>query len=197
MTLNLDGYTDLPAGKLASVVTYLEMTSPPPSQEFDVQGVSLRDLDRSDLDGYRRLFREIGQSWLWGSRLLISDGELSRILGDPGVDAYTLFSDGRAKGLLELDRRESPDIEISFVGVTEDMIGRGAGKFLMSRALEIAWRHGPKRVWLHTCSLDHPRALAFYMKAGFRPYRRALEVWTDPRLSGALPREAAPHVPLL
>jgi GNAT superfamily N-acetyltransferase len=197
MTLNLDGYTDLPAGKLASVVTYLEMTSPPPLQEIDTRELSLRHLDRSDLDEYRRLFREIGQNWLWGSRLLMSDGELSRILRDPPVDLYELLSDGFAKGLLELDRREFPDIEISFFGVTEDMIGRGAGKFLMSRALEIAWRHRPKRVWLHTCSLDHPRALAFYIKAGFRPYRRALEVWADPRLSGALPREAAPHVPLL
>ncbi|MFL5217644.1 MAG: GNAT family N-acetyltransferase, partial [Microvirga sp.] len=53
------------------------------------------------------------------------------------------------------------------------------------------------RLWVHTCSLDHPRAVAFYLGAGFRPYKRAIEVADDPRLTGDLPRDAEPQVPLI
>jgi hypothetical protein len=67
----------------------------------------------------------------------------------------------------------------------------------MSRAIERAWAHPIERLWVHTCTLDHPGALAFYVRSGFRPYRRQVEVADDPRLSGALPRNAAPHVPII
>src|SRR5262249_32266459 len=100
-------------------------------------------------------------------------------------------------GILELDRREMPDIELAFIGLTHGTIGQGAGRFLMDRALQIAWSHKPDRVLVHTCTLDHPRALDFYRKAGFVPYKRAIEVASDPRLDGTLPRSAAPSIPIL
>jgi hypothetical protein len=53
------------------------------------------------------------------------------------------------------------------------------------------------RVWLHTCSFDHPAALAFYQRAGFRPFRRQIEIADDPRLDGTVPRSAAAHVPII
>jgi hypothetical protein len=60
-----------------------------------------------------------------------------------------------------------------------------------------AWREGVRRVHVHTCSLDHPAALSAYRRAGFVPVRRALERFIDPRLTGVLPADAAPQVPLL
>jgi hypothetical protein len=89
-----------------------------------------------------------------------------------------------------------PDIEIAFIGLVKDAIGRGAGRYLLGKGLDIAWSHRPARVLLHTCTLDHPRALTFYQAAGFIPYKRAIEVADDPRLTGTLPRGAAPHVPV-
>ena len=56
---------------------------------------------------------------------------------------------------------------------------------------------GVRRVWVHTCTLDHPRALSFYLQAGFVAYERAVEVADDPRLTGEAPRTAAPHVPVI
>jgi hypothetical protein len=50
---------------------------------------------------------------------------------------------------------------------------------------------------VHTCSLDHPQAIAFYEKCGFRPYKRAVEIERDPRLTGLMPRAAARHVPVI
>lgn len=193
----LDGYTDLPAGKLAAVVTYLEMRqplapAPPPTSEFII-----RRVERPDLDWYRALYRRIGEPWLWFSRLQASDDELRATLEDPAVDIFVLSHAGEDHGLLELDRRSMPDIEIAFFGVTPEMIGKGAGRSLLARCLPLAWELKPQRVWLHTCTSDHPAALAFYRKVGFVPYKRAIEIVDDPRLTGDLPRSAAPHMPIL
>jgi hypothetical protein len=67
----------------------------------------------------------------------------------------------------------------------------------MARALERGWRPGIRRLWVHTCHLDHPAALDFYIRSGFRPFKRAIEIFEDPRLSGVLPRQAAPQLPLI
>jgi GNAT superfamily N-acetyltransferase len=92
---------------------------------------------------------------------------------------------------------EGSDIEISYFGLTPDLVGQGAGRYLMEHALAAAWASHPHRVWVHTCTLDHPRALSFYLKAGFAPYKRAIEIADDPRLTGDVPRTAAQHIPLI
>ena len=99
--------------------------------------------------------------------------------------------------MLEFDRRRLPDIELSFIGVTPALIGKGAGRALLRHCLPLTWEHQPQRVWLHTCISDHPAALAFYMKFGFVPYKRAIEIDDDPRLTGEIPRSAASHIPIL
>jgi GNAT superfamily N-acetyltransferase len=152
---------------------------------------------RPDLDWYKKLFRAVGEEWLWFSRLQMRDEELRSILHNDAVDVFALETGGKEKGILELDRRPPEEIEVAFLGVTPDLIGQGAGRFLLSRALEIAWSHRPRRVTLHTCTLDHPRALDFYRSAGFVPYKRAVEIAPDPRLGGILPLAAAKHCPIL
>ena len=82
--------------------------------------------------------------------------------------------------------RNGPSVEIVFFGVVPELVGHGAGGWLMRRGLETIWAEGPSRVWLHTCTLDHPRAVGFYLKHGFRAYRRAIEVADDPRLVGRI-----------
>lgn len=193
-----NGYTDLPAGKLANVVSYLEMRTPPPiSPTPTMSEYSIRRVIQPDLDWYRKLYREIGEPWLWFSRLRLSDDELRDILYDDAVDAFALSHAGADQGLLEFDRRCFPDIELSFFGVTPALVGKGAGRALLAHCLPLAWEHNPQRVWLHTCTSDHPAALAFYMKVGFVPYKRAIEIADDPRLTGEIPRSAAPHVPII
>ncbi len=194
----LNGYTDLPPGKIAAVVTYLEMREPPPAAATPtMSGFKVLRVSQPDLGWYRELYRVIGDPWLWFSRLRLSDDELRAILYDPAVDIYALSHGGADQGLLEFDRRQFPDIEISFFGVTTALIGKGAGGTLLRYCLPLAWEHKPQRVWLHTCTSDHPGALAFYQKAGFVPYKRAIEIADDPRLSGDISRTAAPHVPIV
>jgi len=193
-----NGYTDLPPGKLAAVVTYLEMRTPPACDRYPTTSeYVVRRVEAPDLDWYRRLFREIGEPWLWFSRLRMTEDQLRAILHDPAIDLFVLSHNEVNAGLLEFDRRCMPDIEILYFGVKPSLIGKGAGRALLQHGLMEEWKYSPQRIWLHTCTLDHPRALEFYRKAGFVPYKRAIEIADDPRLTGELPRDAAPDVPIL
>lgn len=193
-----DGYSDIPSGKTASVVTHLQMFQRPAARsEHSEASWVLREVDPADVDRYRALFRRIGEDWLWSSRLEMSDNELRSVLGDPLYDTYAFEAAGQEEGLVELDYRAEGECELSFFGLTPAMVGKGAGRWMMNRVLELAWARPIHRLWVHTCSLDHPGALDFYMRSGFVPFRRQVEVIDDPRATGLLPRDAAPQVPLL
>jgi GNAT superfamily N-acetyltransferase len=192
-----NGYSDVPPGKIAAVVTHLEMLQRPALPPDSLGAWTLRRVDHPDSDWFRELYRRIGEEWLWFSRLRMSDAELARLIQSPAAEIYALVHDGRDEGLLHLDFSEPNQCELSLFGVTAQLIGSGAGRFLMNRALARAWRPGVTRAWVHTCSFDHPNALAFYQRAGFRPFRRQVEVADDPRLDGTLPRDVARHVPIV
>lgn len=198
LTLDLDGYTPLPAGKIASVVTYLDMRArPAPLREPDLP-LTLRRVEMPEPDWYRALFRRIGDDWLWLSRPRMDDAALKAIIHDPRIEIYALGHEGADVGLLELDFREAPALaELAFFGVVPEFTGSGAGRFLMNRASEIVWSRPVERLMVHTCTLDHPAAVGFYLKAGFTAYARAIEVTDDPRLDGTLPRSAAAQIPVI
>ncbi len=173
-----DGYHEVPAGKLANVVTYLEMRAPGSHPGSETSPFSIRQVQEPSLDWYRRMFRAIGEPWLWFSRLRMSDEELRAVLWEQAVDVFALASEGVDQGLLEFDRRKFPDIEVAFFGVTTELIGKGAGRALLAHGLQLEWQHRPERIWLHTCTSDHPAALSFYRKFGFNPTSARLRLPT-------------------
>ena len=190
-------YQAVPGNELAAVVTYLEMCERP-AVEVPTSPLSLRRVERPALDEYRRLFRLVGAQWLWFSRLIMDDSKLGAIIEHPKVELYVVCDEGgRECGMLELDFREPGDCELAFVGLVPELAGKGHGRWLLAEALRLAWRDGVTRVHVHTCTLDHPAALAAYRRAGFVPYKRAVERFPDPRLLGILPRDCAPQAPLL
>jgi len=82
------------------------------------------------------------------------------------------YVEGTPAGYFQLDAATEPgSVEIAYFGLAPDAIGQGLGKHLLSCAVRDAWALGPKRVWLHTCTLDHPHALPNYQKRGFVPYK--------------------------
>jgi len=193
-----NGDHDVPNGSLAAVVTYLEMTAAAPARaERAAAPWTLRPVAQPGLDWYRDLYRRVGADWLWSSRLSLTDTDLSAVLGAPGVDVYALTADDHDEGLLELDFRVPGECELAFFGVTPSLVGNGAGRWLMNRAIALAWSQPLRRFWLHTCTLDAPEALPFYVRSGFVPYARKVEVYDDPRLAGVLPPTAAPQVPMI
>jgi len=192
-----DGYSDIPAGKIAAVVTHLEMTARPALRRDPAGAWTLRRVEMPPLDWFRDLYRRVGEEWLWISKIRMPDAELAAIIQSPLMEIYALAHEGRDEGLLELDFREPGQCEFVSFGLTEKLVGIGAGRWLMNRALELAWSRPVTRVWLHTCTFDHPAALAFYQRSGFRPFRRQVEVVNDPRLDGTVPCDVAWHVPVI
>ena len=187
--------TDIPNGELAAVVTYLEMTEPP-AEPVPRGSLQLRRA-RLDVDAYRALFRKIGAPWLWFSRLAMSDSELEAIIANPQVELFEVTAVEAVVGMLELDFRVAGECELAFIGLVPNLTGEGHGRWLLAEAVHRAWREGVARLHVHTCTLDHPAALTAYRRAGFTPYKRAVERFTDPRLAGTLPADSAPQVPLL
>ncbi len=193
-----DGYTDLPPGRLAAAVVYLEQRARPAARpDPAVPGLALARMRAADIDRYLALFAAVGEPWLWFGRRVMARAELAAILDDPAVEALALTRDGVDIGLLELDGRAAGEIELAYFGLVPEAVGGGLGRWLMNRAMEKAWGHAPARVFVHTCNFDHPAALDFYIRSGFVPYGRAVEIADDPRLTGRLPRAAAPHIPLI
>jgi len=207
-----DGYSDVPAGKIAAVVTHLEMvarpTLPPDPKGTDIKRADIKGADikgpwtlrrvaHPDIEWFRELYLRVGEEWLWFSRVRMSDAALAAKIQSPLVDIHALVLEGADEGLLELDFRQPGACEIGMFGVTAGLTGTGAGRWLMNRALELAWVRDVERVWLHTCTYDHPAALPFYLRSGFRPFRRQIEIADDPRLDGTAPRDVAKHVPII
>ncbi|MFT3988326.1 GNAT family N-acetyltransferase [Aestuariivirga sp.] len=192
------GYHVLTAGQLANVVTCLEMTAKPALRPAPGgEAFRLERMSGTDTERFRALFSAIGRDLMWFSRLVMPREKLASIIGDANVESYVLMDDAQELGLLELDFREAGVCELSFFGLVPQAIGKGAGRFLMNEAIARAWARPIKRLWVHTCTFDHPGALAFYRRSGFVPYQMMVEVHDDPRLTGHMPKEASANVPLL
>lgn len=190
-----DGLHTVPPGHLAAVVTYLERTDAPAPAPPPPPGVAIASWS-PDVAAYRALFRAVGAPWLWSSRLEEADAEVAAILADPLYETRRVTRAGVPVGMLDLDLREPGACEIAFLGLVPDAVGAGLGRALMDHALARAFRDGPVRVHVHTCTLDAPGALAFYVRSGFRAVRREVEVMADPR-GALLPADASPAVPRL
>lgn len=186
-------------GELAAVVTSLEMTARSPLRAMPMSDLRLERWNAPSPDKYRTLYRRVGEPWLWFSRLELEDGALTAIVHDPKVRIWAVTDrSGIEIGILELDFRVLGECEIAFFGLVPELAGMGHGKWLMAMALQAGWSEaGVERLWVHTCTLDGPGALAFYIKSGFVPYQRQIETFPDPRLIGLIPPNAAPQIPLI
>src|SRR5688572_31612099 len=170
------------------------MRERPVPRPVPASSLRLERWEAVDPERYRALFRRVGEKWLWFSRLAMDDATLMAKVAE--VHAVIDEAGGEA-GLLELDFRTRGECLIRFLGLVPELAGRGHGRWLFASALDLAWQPDVRHVRVHTCSLDHPAALPAYLRAGFRPVRRAFESFPDPRLSGLLARDCAPQVPMV
>jgi GNAT superfamily N-acetyltransferase len=184
----------LQPGQIGTVVTYLEMTERPKLRPVPDSPLRLERWREVDPAKYRLLFKRVGARWLWYSRLIMDDATLRASIGE--VHAVVDRS-GIEVGMLELDFGKARECLIRFLGLVPELAGRGHGKWLFAQTLALAWRKEVERVHVNTCTLDHPAALPSYLRAGFTAYNRAFESFPDPRLSGLLPRDIAPQLPLM
>jgi GNAT superfamily N-acetyltransferase len=178
------------AGNIACTITYLEMTARPAHTPVPLPHRVKVALLRAVKPGpafYRYLYDRVGEAWLWYERRALSDQALAAIVDDERVEIYVLYVDGVPAGYFELDRREVPDIELVYFGLMPEFIGRRLGPYLLSSAIDLAWTYEPRRLWVNTNTLDHPKALPLYQRFGFVPYKREDTSIPDPRLQGLIP----------
>ncbi len=161
-----------------SIKTYhLEMTSEAQHQARPLtSGLELRE---ACVDQYRLnkfLYQEIGHDWNWTWKLGWTDTEWRRYVEDPGLRTWILYHRGSIAGYFELQHQTPETVEIMYFGLSPIALGKGFGAGFLSSAIDCAWQWRLeagkiRRVWLHTCSLDHPHALQNYKNRGFSVFK--------------------------
>jgi GNAT superfamily N-acetyltransferase len=157
-------------------VTYLEMFArpdrvvPPPRE-----GLAVVHARRPTVAYYRFLYDAVGRDYGWPRCKKLSDAELAALLNDPRLEVHVLMADGVPAGFAELDRRTEGEIKLAQFGLMPGFIGQGLGRYFVRWAIDRAWGYRPRRLWLHTCTKDHPAALPNYLKAGFVVYKEEVK----------------------
>ncbi|MGH7548756.1 MAG: GNAT family N-acetyltransferase [Gemmatimonadales bacterium] len=154
--------------------TYLELRKPGQFRPAfgNVPDLVVERVERPAPDLYRHCYRTVGEAYHWRDRWDWTDEEIRAHLAQPGISLHVATRNGTLMGWYELRRVPDDDsVEIAYFGLAPGAIGHGLGKHLLSCAVRDAWTLGPARVWLHTCTLDHPHALSNYEKRGFVPYK--------------------------
>jgi ribosomal protein S18 acetylase RimI-like enzyme len=118
----------------------------------------------------RFLYTAVGGQWFWLDRLSWDDARWLQYLDRPGVETWVLYVGGTTAGYVELELQSDDNVEVAYFGLLPGFIGQRLGGYLLSVGVERAWEHGARRVWVHTCSLDGPAALANYRARGFQVY---------------------------
>jgi len=174
------------SGTITSVITYLEMTERPasPTPPRPAKKIALLKAENPTVSYYRYLYSAVGKDWLWWERLGMSDSDLAAIIGHEKNEIYTLLIGGVPAGFGELDRRDETNIELAYFGLIPEFIGLGLGGYFLRWMIDQAWSSGPNRLFVHTCTEDHPAAIHNYQRHGFVPYDQVTEEIPDPAKSG-------------
>jgi GNAT superfamily N-acetyltransferase len=160
-------------------VHYLEMRNPSDLRpkrsaypEFRVDEALVKQWEVN-----RFLYALVGGGWEWTFRTNWPPERWRAYVEDPRLRTFIARFGGAVAGYYELRMQEGPEVEIGIFGLAPHFTGKGLGGALLTDALERAWATGPRRVWLHTCSLDHPSALPNYRARGMHVYdvRHGLE----------------------
>ncbi len=120
----------------------------------------------------RFLYSAVGGDWHWRDRLTWSYARWMEWLDRPDVETWVAYVRGTPAGYVELESQPDGSVEIAYFGLLPAFIGQGLGGQLLTFAITRGWDLGASRVWVHTCSLDHPGALANYQARGLRLFKQ-------------------------
>jgi GNAT superfamily N-acetyltransferase len=158
-------------GAVQVTTWYLEMTSPeqqapppPVDPELEVRQAELPSPELS-----RALYAGVGSRWQWSDRHDWSWMRWHKHLSREEIETWVAWVRGTPVGYAELER-SADAVELVSFGLLPAFFGRGYGPRLLDAAVRRAWALGPRRVWLHTCTLDGPAALRTYRERGFEVY---------------------------
>jgi GNAT superfamily N-acetyltransferase len=161
--------------KIPVKTVYMQMLKNPEIEVCIPENAKFEHVIAIDTEEYKTIFKKVGDKWGWSGRLIISEKELEETLLNPEDEIYILKINSQFAGFFELLRHNENDVELIYMGLNEDFIGKGYGKLLLKFAVKTAWKPLVKRFWLHTCELDHEDAVKVYEKAGFQIFNEKID----------------------
>ncbi len=160
-------------GHIKTTVTSLEMLEapkgPPPQPP---EGVEVVRVLEPTVAFWRFLYETVGENWLWTGRRLQDDAAIAAMIGEAGRDLRVLWRYGQPAGFAELDFNDPDAVELRYFGLLPDFVGKGLGRYFLEWTVRHAFAKGARRLWVHTCDLDAPEALANYEARGFVAFER-------------------------
>lgn len=120
----------------------------------------------------RYFYTTVGAEWFWIDRLSWTYQRWLDYLSRPELATWILSVQGVPAGYFELEKQPGDHVEIAYFGLLPPFVGAGLGGHLLTGAIEKGWDMGARRVWVHTCTLDHPQALANYQARGMKLYKQ-------------------------
>jgi GNAT superfamily N-acetyltransferase len=152
---------------------YLEMTSPDDLKgKPEPAGLEVIEAEVKEFRFNRYLYQLVGEQWQWTDKLSLTDDEWRQYAEQDNLRTWVAYHKGSIAGYYELQKQEDGNVEIVYFGFAPRFIGKGLGGYLLTRTLASAWSWGDtRRVWVHTCSLDHEAALSNYQARGMKVYK--------------------------
>ena len=152
---------------------YLEINSPDEINSSEQKiNCKIEVKNPPDFQINKFFYKQIGKSYRWIDRLVWDDVKWMNYTNNSNLETYVLTENEELIGFFELlFHLEFRKCEIAYFGILDQYIGQKYGGYLLSEALKLGFRKKTKKVWLHTCSLDHKNALKNYLKRGMKIFR--------------------------
>ena len=160
-----------------TTIYYLEMNQAEQLNEKPkVEDLTISEAIIKEYRFNRFLYSLVGEKWQWLDKLNESDESWKSYAEHDNLRTWVAYYQGAIAGYFELEVSDVKEVEIKYFGLAPTFIGKGFGGYLLTYAIQQAWTVcNAKRVWVHTCSLDHPSALANYQARGFVLYHQEIE----------------------
>lgn len=155
-------------------VYYLEMLSPRnlKASTRAPENVEIHQAQIPSPEFSRFLYTAVGGNWYWRERLVWSYANWMDVLARDNYETWVAYDEGTPAGYYELEKHPDNSVQIAYFGLLPAFVGKGIGGLLLTSAIRRAWAWNAHRVWVHTCTLDHPNALPNYQARGLRIYRQ-------------------------
>jgi len=154
---------------------YLEINSLEELNETNIlsEDYSIKIVEPRDFQLNKFFYKNVGKNHHWIDRLMWTDQQWSNYTSDNKVKTYILKNKDDLAGYFELiSHKDKKEVEIAYLGLLEEYYNKKLGSYLLSAAIRNSFSDKTKRVWVHTCSLDHQNALNNYLSRGMKIFKK-------------------------
>ena len=129
-------------------------------------------LKKIDFNLNKFFYKQIGQNHRWTDRLSWNDNMWVNYVSDQSVNTFVLMYNKNLAGYFErIYNKQSNEFEIAYFGILHEYRNKKFGAYLLSKAIELSFKDGAKRVWVHTCTFDHKNAIKNYLSRGMKIFK--------------------------